>query len=118
MSPAGLLALLLAVLGAGCEVQGVFVAPEPSLERMIVQPRMDPYRANPLFSDGRAMRPTPAGTIDRSRTVGQLEISHGINSHGYVPKIPIPITRALVERGRDRFEIFCAACHGILGDGQ
>ena len=34
------------------------------------------------------------------------------------PVAPPPLTRALVERGRDRFERICAACHGVLGDGD
>ena len=36
----------------------------------------------------------------------------------YADRIPIPVDRALLEKGRARFETFCAACHGILGDGN
>jgi mono/diheme cytochrome c family protein len=107
----------LAIAAAACEIHGVLVTPEPSLERMVIQPRMNAYGTNPYFTDQRAMRRPPEGTIDRNRSVGQLDLTHGIKDDRYVDKLPIPLTRALLERGRDRFAIFCAACHGIAGEG-
>jgi hypothetical protein len=46
-----------------------------------------------------------------------LEPPDGVVPFGS-PGAPPPVTRALLERGRDRFERFCAACHGIAGDGD
>ena len=72
------------------------------LERMKDQPNARPYEASPYFADGRAMRPPPANTIP----FGQRNQ-------------PVPaLDRALVERGRQRFDIYCAACHGRRGDGM
>ena len=74
---------------------------QPDLERMKDQPNLRPYQASELFSDGRAMQAPPAHTVPRgSRTS------------------PPPIDRALLQRGRARFDIFCAACHGRRGDGR
>lgn len=105
------------VAGHGCELEGVFVAPELTLARMHDQARFDAYEVNSMFIDARSMRPPPIGTVHRSAAVGDLPTTRGIDAHGYVTKVPVPVTRALLRRGRTRFEIFCAACHGILGDG-
>jgi mono/diheme cytochrome c family protein len=85
-----------------CDESASLHPPDFSLGRMIEQPRADPYDPSPVFSDGLAMRRPPRGTIP----------------HGVRPVEQPPVTRELVERGRERFETFCAACHGVLGDGR
>jgi mono/diheme cytochrome c family protein len=90
-------ALLLLVALAACDNGG----PTPDWSRMITQPKVLPFGEV-------AMREPPRGTI----------------THGWAPAapataaIPVPITRALLERGRERFAITCAACHGVRGDGD
>jgi mono/diheme cytochrome c family protein len=89
---------LLLLFLCGCEG----LLPEPDLERMKNQPNLRPYEESRFFPDGRAMQAPPAFTV---------------------PRVPAstekpPLDRALVERGRDRFNVFCAACHGQRGDGQ
>jgi len=106
--------LLAALAGAGaCEG----VLPEPDLERMIDQRNLRPYESSPLFADGRAMRSPPAGTVSRDSIVGQPALTGGMEDGRYVTRIPIPVDVALMRRGRDRFDIYCAACHGVRGDG-
>ena len=85
--------LLLALLG-GCD-------------EMANQPKDTPYRASNLFPDGKAMQAPPEGTVAR----GDLAYDAAI------VKRPA-MTRALLDRGRERFDIFCAPCHGRLGDGE
>ena len=97
------LALSAAVLAGACQAWGV----DPDLERMIDQPKLEPYEASPVFADGRGLRLPPPGTVPRER---RFLAAAG---DGY----PMPLSRALVERGRRRFEIVCAACHGLVGDG-
>jgi mono/diheme cytochrome c family protein len=111
------LKLTMTLLLAGCEMEGVFVTPEPQDERMVDQRRMKPFDPNPYFVDGRSMRPPPAGTIDRGAYADEETIAHGVDRGGYVKRIPVPRTRDLVVRGRERFGVFCATCHGVLGDG-
>jgi mono/diheme cytochrome c family protein len=67
------------------------------------QPKMKPYRATDLFEDGRGMRPLPEGVVPRERDLS--------------PEAP-PVTAALLETGRAKFDQVCGACHGLAGDGQ
>lgn len=81
-------------------------------------PRYEVYEANPSFADGRASRNLPVGTVAR----GQLRD----DDHLYTGKIngvpaqsyPFAIGAAELERGRDRYTIYCTPCHGQLGDGK
>lgn len=102
-----------ALVPAAC--QGVL--PEPDFERMLTQRNYRPYEEAPYFADNRAMRPPPEGTIDRQRIIGRPELTEGVVRGRYVTASPVPVDRALLERGRDRFDVFCAACHGVRGDG-
>jgi mono/diheme cytochrome c family protein len=105
--------LLLLLVAAGCDG----VLPAPDLERMIHQRNVRPYAPSGLFSDGRAMRPPPAGTISRDRVVGDPLLTEGAAGGQLAARIPLAVDRALLERGRNRFDVFCAACHGLRGDG-
>jgi len=85
--------------------------------RMIEQPRAEAYERSDFFPDGASMRMPPAGTVARGvRTGDPLELE-GRRDGRYADEIPVAVTRGVLERGRDRFEIYCAACHGVLGDG-
>jgi len=104
-------ALLLAALCAACGDTTIF---DP-MER---QPKLKPFAANPLYEDGRAMRNPPEGTVPRERQTMRPEITTGRDRNGQiVDAIPVALTRELLLRGRSRFEIHCAVCHGLLGDG-
>jgi mono/diheme cytochrome c family protein len=82
------------------------------------QPKAKPFAASAQFDDGRAMRQPPAGTVPRERQTMRPEITLGQTRDGkMVSDIPIAVTRELMETGRTRFEIHCAVCHGLLGDG-
>lgn len=114
MSVRALLCSLVVLAAAGCEG----VLPAPDLERMIDQRNVRPYAPSALFSDGRAMRPPPAGTISRARVVGEPLLTDGAADGRLAARIPLPVDRDLLERGRNRFDVFCAACHGLRGDGR
>ncbi len=79
-----------------------------ALQRMMQQRRVDTWEPSPVFSDGRGLRAPPDGTIAQDAP-DEREITDDF---------PGPITRDQLERGRSRFEITCAPCHGPLGDGQ
>ena len=104
-------ALLLAALAAACGDTTLF---DP-MER---QPKFKPFAGNPLYEDGRAMRQPPEGTVPRERQTLRPEITTGRDRAGQiVSAIPIPLTRELMLQGRTKFEIHCAVCHGLVGDG-
>lgn len=82
------------------------------------QPKFKPFSANSLYEDGRAMRQPPAGTVPRESITMRPEITAAVDRKGNViSTIPIAVTRELMDIGRTRFEIHCAPCHGLLGDG-
>ena len=93
------LALVL-VFVFGCDNHGA----TPDWSRMISQPKLLPYGASAQFEDGRAMRPRPAGVVAADWQPDATTLP--------------PITRALLERGRERFAVACAACHGLDGDAE
>ncbi|PTL76563.1 cytochrome c [Vitiosangium sp. GDMCC 1.1324] len=119
-----LLLPLVAVL-AGCDVDFQGWA------GMKQQAKALPYRENQFFADDRAMRQPPPGTVQRSRRgqnrlflTGRLALPDagipdaGMPDAGYTDEIPLTLTREVVEGGEKSFEIYCATCHGVLGDGQ
>jgi hypothetical protein len=81
------------------------------------QPKYRPLRESDFFSDGRSIRPALEGTVAR----GQMRINNpfytGRENGVLLDKIPVPLTRELLEHGQERFNIFCTPCHGYVGDG-
>ena len=88
---------------------------------MDFQEKFEAQEANPFFADGAAMRPPVAGTVARGqlRTTGNADVEYGrTGAGGFVADIPLDVTPALLERGQERYNIFCSVCHGPSGDGQ
>ena len=106
-------ALVVAAI-AGCQNTPL----SPDLERMKRQQRYAPYEECDDFADTRVMRPVVAGTIERGRVLGNAALTDGIAGGQYVARAPFPLSRRLLETGRERFDIYCAACHGRDGDGN
>ena len=70
------------------------------------QPKYKPLGENHLFADGRNSRPIPAGTIARDE-LNESDAIHTGSEHGtFLESIPLPVNVALLQRGRDRFNIF------------
>jgi hypothetical protein len=87
---------------------------------MQVQPRYNPYDATGFFDDGQSARMPVAGTVPREElTMGPQELLYTGKMNGAPAEVfPFPITREVLERGRDRFNIYCTPCHGLSGDGD
>lgn len=100
-----------------CRIQQTFVEPDPHLNRMLQQHKVLAYDENALLPAGMAMQLPPEGTMPVNAFAGNPLLVDGVEGDRYAERIPIPIDRPLVEIGRQRFETFCAACHGVLGDG-
>jgi mono/diheme cytochrome c family protein len=82
------------------------------------QPKYEPLEASDFFADGRASRPVPAGTVSRSGLRADAALHTGRRSDGFVTDLPVPLSGALLARGRERYGIFCTPCHGVVGDGK
>jgi len=82
-------------------------------------PRYEAYEANSFYADGRASRETPDGTVARGWERADDLFYTGRDSAGEPSEqIPMPVTAQDMQRGRDRYNVYCTPCHGILGDGQ
>jgi len=80
---------------------------------MANQPRQNPLSPATFFPDDRSARPLIDNTVVRG-ALAEDDL--------FVPKesnaFPLPLTRELLERGKDRYAIFCTPCHGLQGDGM
>jgi mono/diheme cytochrome c family protein len=85
---------------------------------MVAQPKFLMQQANPLFADGRAMRLPVTGTIARDELEDNEPYYQGKRNGQWVAEIPLPVTRSLMARGQERFNTYCAPCHGLAGDGD
>jgi Cytochrome C oxidase, cbb3-type, subunit III len=95
------LAVVCLVLVAGCR------------QDMADQPKYNPLEPSTFFADGRSERPLIENTVARGSIADDaLVIPKDSNN------FPLPVTRDLLERGQDRYKIFCTPCHGLQGDGN
>jgi mono/diheme cytochrome c family protein len=82
------------------------------------QPKYKPLAASTFFIDGRSARPIPPGTVARDALKDTDVLHTGADGKGFAATIPLPVDQALLERGQERFDIYCSPCHGYLGDGD
>ncbi len=80
-------------------------------------PRHEALEASAFFADGRSARPLMAGTVARGRLSEDEHLERGTLGGQLATTFPFPIGRADLERGRERYGIFCAACHDATGAG-
>ncbi len=90
------------------------------IQDMDNQPKFRAQHANPLFADGRAMRPPVAGTIARGRLEADDHFDRGVVDNGWATTFPpqVQVNLELMYRGQDRFNIYCTPCHGYAGYGD
>ena len=88
------------------------------IQDMDNQGRFKFQQANPLFADGRAMRPAIPGTVARGHLNEEDHYNRGKVNGEFATTFPLPITEAMLQRGKERFEIYCAPCHGLAGYGN
>ena len=83
------------------------------------QPKYEPLEASHFFADGMASRQLPEGTVARGHLAADTVFHTGKDAAGNaVAELPMPVTKQLLQRGHERFNVFCSPCHGRLGDGQ
>ena len=85
---------------------------------MHVQPRQNPLSRSDFFADQRAARPLVEGTVARGQYDGDIYLRTGKIGNNPGDYMPFTVTKQDLERGRGRFNIFCAPCHSRLGDGN
>jgi len=84
------------------------------------QPKYKAQRQNPFFGDSRAQREDVPGTVAVGELRDDEHFYEGKVDGAYARTFPaqVPLTEETMERGRERFGVYCAPCHGLLGDGQ
>lgn len=83
------------------------------------QPRYEPYEPSVFFIDGRSSRPLVPETVPQGAFSEQSFFFTGQDEAGeFVDAYPFEITREVLERGRERYDIFCSPCHGYAGYGD
>lgn len=113
------LALIVLLALSGCRGMTSNEPPVHPNLNMDFQEKYEPQEANPFFADGRAMRPLVPGTVARGTLHENVALTTGRTESGaLVRTMPVTLTRELLERGRTRYDIFCAPCHGYVGDGR
>jgi hypothetical protein len=85
---------------------------------MHVQPKYLPYEPTDFFGDGRSERPVITGTVARGHLHDDELFYTGQENGAVADKFPFPITKADIERGRQRYNIYCTPCHDYTGNGQ
>jgi hypothetical protein len=85
---------------------------------MQVQPRENPLSRNDFFADQRSERPPVEGTVARGELRDDTYFYTGKIGNNPGDYMPFPATRVVLERGRERYNIFCAPCHSRVGDGN
>jgi mono/diheme cytochrome c family protein len=81
------------------------------------QPRYEALERSTFFGDERSARPLVEGTVARGHLRNNPEYFTGKTGDAFVTTFPLEVTEGLVQRGRERYQIFCTPCHGALGDG-
>jgi hypothetical protein len=85
---------------------------------MYDQWKIEPYEASDFFADGLASRPPVPGTIARGHLRTDELFYTGKIDGSEASVFPFPVTRELVERGRERYDIYCSPCHDRTGSGH
>jgi len=85
---------------------------------MQVQPRYNPLDPSTFFDDGRSARPEVPGTVAHGHLrTDELMFTGKLNGK-LADAFPFPVTRQVLERGRERYNIYCSPCHDYTGSGQ
>jgi mono/diheme cytochrome c family protein len=85
---------------------------------MYDQPRYEPLQASGFFDDGTSARSPVPGTVARGHLDVDEHLNLGLVDGRDATTFPFPIDRAALDRGRERYQIYCSPCHGSLGDGR
>lgn len=82
------------------------------------QPKFKAQAENPLFADGRAMRPPVPGAVPAGSFGAEQAFTTGRRDGVWVAALPVPVTAEVLRRGEERYNIYCSPCHGLAGYGD
>ena len=85
---------------------------------MFDQSKTRPLSESRFFADGRSARPAIEDTVARGQLRSDSLLETGKIAGADATLFPFPVTRAVLDRGQERFNIFCSPCHGRTGEGD
>jgi mono/diheme cytochrome c family protein len=85
---------------------------------MQVQPKQNPLSRSDFYADQRSERPPVEGTVARGELRADTYFYTGKAGNNPGDYMPFPVTREVLNRGRERYNIYCAPCHSRVGDGN
>lgn len=89
------------------------------IQDMDNQPKVKAQSRNMLFADRRGMRPPVEGSVARGTVIGEPAMMQGKTvDDQWIEAIPIEVSMAMIERGGQRYDIYCSPCHGLAGYGD
>jgi len=103
---AALIPVLAVVLTSACRLD------------MHVQPRQNPLSYSDFYADHRSARAPVEGTVARGQLLADTYFYTGKIGNNPGEEMPFPVTKEVLERGRERYDIYCAPCHSRTGDGN
>ena len=87
-------------------------------QQMADQPRYDPLEASSFFADGLSARAPVEGTVARGQLREDAQLFNGGTDTALATDFPFPITGEVLQRGQERYNIYCAPCHDRVGSGN
>jgi mono/diheme cytochrome c family protein len=81
------------------------------------QPKFYPQRGSDLYADGRSVRPQVALTVARNQLHEDAYFYTGFQGGKEGDGMPFPVTMAVLERGQERYNVYCTPCHSRVGNG-
>ena len=119
------LILLLCLLIPPAVIARVRATPNPNLPIHIIQDmdfqaKFKTQAVNPLFADRRTMRSPVENTVARGETYLDGHLYDGVVNGQWADTLPsqVPLTLATLQRGQERYNIYCSVCHGETGGGD
>jgi mono/diheme cytochrome c family protein len=82
------------------------------------QPKFFPQRGTSFYADGRSVRPQVENTVARSQAHPDSYFATGLVDGKEGDGLPFPVTAAVLERGQERYNVYCTPCHSRVGNGE
>jgi mono/diheme cytochrome c family protein len=87
-------------------------------QQMADQPRYDPLEPSNFFTDGQSARPPVEHTVARGQVRDDEHLYEGTTGGAPASDFPFPVTAEVLQRGRERYNIYCSPCHSRAGYGD
>jgi mono/diheme cytochrome c family protein len=105
-------------LRVACVALGLALFTACDMHDMYEQPKDEPLQPSPFFNDERSARPSVPDTVARGELRTNEVFFTGKSGTNFVTELPLPVTKELLSRGQERYNIFCAPCHDQTGRGN